>query len=194
VSLDELSRVERTFWVDGDAYTLYNGCISFDTTYLTNMYKMPCAPFIGINRNGQSIYFGCGFLRNKRRSRFCVDFEKFLEAMDGLHPENIITNQDGAMRSTILTLLVNTIHRNCRWHIMQKMQEKLGPFIAKKDDLWKDFNEVIDYSLSIEEFETTWAQMLVKHDIVENEGFQDVYDLREHFVPVYFQHRFFSFL
>jgi hypothetical protein len=57
-SLDELSRVERTFWVDGvarDAYTLYNGCISFDTTYLTNMYKMPCAPFIGMNRNGQSI-------------------------------------------------------------------------------------------------------------------------------------------
>jgi hypothetical protein len=115
-----------------------------------------------------------------------VAFEKFLEAMDGLHPENIITDQDGAMRSTILTLLVDTIHRNCRWHIMQKVQEKLGPFIAKKDDSRKDFNEVIDYSLSIEEFEITWAQMLVKHDIVENEGFQDVYDLREHFVLVYF--------
>jgi hypothetical protein len=29
---------------------------------------------------------------------------------------------------------------------MQKVQKKLGPFIAKREDLRKDFNEVIDYS------------------------------------------------
>jgi hypothetical protein len=40
---------------------------------------------------------------------------------------------------------------------MQKVQEKLGPFIAKGDDLRKDFNEIIDYSLTVEEFETKWA-------------------------------------
>jgi hypothetical protein len=77
--------------------------------------------------------------------------------MDGLPPLNIITNQDAAMRSVILTLLPHTCHRNCRWHIMQKVQEKLGPFIAKGDDLRKDFNEIIDYSLTVEEFETKWA-------------------------------------
>jgi hypothetical protein len=77
---------------------------------------------------------------------------------------------------------------------MQKVQKKLGPFIAKREDLRKDFNEVIDYSLSVEEFETKWAEMLVKHDIVENQHFFDIYDLRESFVPVYFKHRFFTFL
>jgi hypothetical protein len=39
--------------------------------------------------------------------------------------------------------------------------------------------KVIDYSLSVEEFETKWAEMLVKHDIVENKHFFDIYDLRE---------------
>ena len=51
-TLDEFDRVENLFWVDGAArksYELYGDCISFDTTYLTNMYNMPCAPFIGKN-------------------------------------------------------------------------------------------------------------------------------------------------
>ena len=50
------------FWIDGAsrrAYAKYNDIVSFDTTYMTNMYKMPCAPFIGINNHGQSIQFCC---------------------------------------------------------------------------------------------------------------------------------------
>jgi hypothetical protein len=77
---------------------------------------------------------------------------------------------------------------------MQKVQEKLGLFIAKRDDLRKDFNEIIDYSLTVEEFETKWAEMLVKLDIVDNDNFFSVWELRECFVPVYFQDRFFLFL
>jgi hypothetical protein len=53
--LDDDNRVDNIFWVDGaarDVYKLYNDCISFDTTFMTNQYNMPCAPFIGINRYG----------------------------------------------------------------------------------------------------------------------------------------------
>jgi hypothetical protein len=154
--------------------------------FLTNKYKMPYAPFIGINRYGQSIQLGCGFVRHERIEDFVWLFEKFLEVMNGLHPLNIITDQDAAMRSAILTLLPHTCHRNCRWHIMQKVQEKLGLFIAKREDLRKDFNEIIDYSLTVEEFETKWGEMLVKHDIVDNDNFFSVWELRECFVPAYF--------
>ncbi|KAM0928908.1 hypothetical protein ACQ4PT_001957 [Festuca glaucescens] len=93
--LDDESRVHNIFWVDGPArevYKIYYDCISFDTTYLTSRYKMPCAPFIGINRYGQSIQLGCGFLRHERIEDFVWLFEVFLDAMDGLHPENIITD------------------------------------------------------------------------------------------------------
>jgi hypothetical protein len=77
---------------------------------------------------------------------------------------------------------------------MQKVQEKLGLFIAKREDLRKDFNEIIDYSLTVEDFETKWAEMLVKHDIVDNDNFFYVWELRECFVPAYFQDRFIPFL
>ena len=101
-----------------EVYKLYNDCISFDTTYMTNMYNMPCAPFIGINRYGQSIQLGCGFLRNERIPNFVWLFETFLEAMGGLHPLNIITDQDVAMKTAILVVFLAAIHKNCRWHIM----------------------------------------------------------------------------
>jgi hypothetical protein len=49
-TLDDEDRIENLFWVDGAArkvFDLYEDCISFDTTYLTNAYNMSCAPFIG---------------------------------------------------------------------------------------------------------------------------------------------------
>ncbi|XP_051221820.1 protein FAR1-RELATED SEQUENCE 5-like [Lolium perenne] len=195
--LDDDNRVENIFWVDGaarDVYKLYNDCISFDTTFMTNQYNMPCAPFIGINRYGQSIQLGCGFLRNEKVANFEWLFRTFLVAMDGLHPLNIITDQDVAMRTAIEMVFPDTIHRNCRWHIMQKVQEKIGPMEAKREDLRRDFNDVIDYSVTEEEFETRWAEMIQKHDVVDNDHFKDIYDLRKCFVPAYFMKRFFPFL
>ena len=53
-TLDEFDRVENLFQVDGAARNHMRSHMSsmviayfFDTTYLTNMYNMPCAPFIG---------------------------------------------------------------------------------------------------------------------------------------------------
>ena len=80
--------MENIFWVDGatrKAYMeAYHDCISFDTTYMTNMYNMPFAPFIGINRHGQSFMLGCGFVRQELASSFDWLFETFLEAMHGV--------------------------------------------------------------------------------------------------------------
>jgi hypothetical protein len=66
--LDDDNKVENFFWVDGaarDVYKVYHDCISFDTTFVTNQYNMPCAPFIGINRYGQSIQVGCTFFEER---------------------------------------------------------------------------------------------------------------------------------
>jgi hypothetical protein len=55
IKLDADHKVECMFWVDvGRAYIeSYNDLVSFDAIYMTNMYDMPFAPFIGINRHGQ---------------------------------------------------------------------------------------------------------------------------------------------
>jgi hypothetical protein len=55
---DPNDKVDRIIWLDGaarEAYKNYSDCVSFDTTFMTNMYSMPFAPFIGINKYGQTI-------------------------------------------------------------------------------------------------------------------------------------------
>ncbi|XP_040244177.1 protein FAR1-RELATED SEQUENCE 5-like [Aegilops tauschii subsp. strangulata] len=99
VKYDEEDRVVNIFWMDGLARKAYVGAyhdsISFDTTYMTNMYNMPFTPFTGINRHGQSFMLGCTFVRQELASSFDWVFRAFLEAMDGKPPDNFIIDQDG---------------------------------------------------------------------------------------------------
>jgi hypothetical protein len=194
---DHADKVDRIFWVDGPAiaaYKNYNDYLSFDTTYITNMYNMPFAPFIGINRYCQTIQLGCGFLKNENIESFEWLFKEFLEAMGGVQPDNFITDQDAAMRCAILSSLPLCCHRNCRWHIMQNAQAVLGNFLSKHEELRQELNAIIDYNMSIEEFESRWAEMIVQHDVADNTHLSDLYNIRATFVPAYFKDRFFPFL
>jgi hypothetical protein len=133
----------------------YNGCISFDTTYLTNKYKMPCAPFIGINNHGQSIQLGCGFVKRELSSNFVWLFKMFKLAMGDIAPKNIITDQDTRMKAAIDVVFLEANHHNCRWHVMQNAIEKLGSFMAKHPEILEAFNACVNNSLTPEEFETS---------------------------------------
>ncbi|KAM0878004.1 hypothetical protein ACQ4PT_035148 [Festuca glaucescens] len=170
LKLDDEDRVENIFWVDGAARKAYaeayHDCVSFDATYLTNKYRMPFAPFIGINKHGQSIMLGCGFVKQELATSYDWLFESFLIAMNGLAPDNIITDQDGAMAVSIGRMFPSSVHRNCRWHIMQNAQLKCGPTLGRNPGLAEDFNDCIDFSLSPEEFEAKWAMFVGKWPVV----------------------------
>ncbi|KAM0840818.1 hypothetical protein ACQ4PT_059395 [Festuca glaucescens] len=176
--LDDEDCVQYLFWVDSaarKAYKNYNNCISFDATYMTNKYKMPFAPFIGINNHGQSIQLGCGFLKNELTESYIWLFESFLIAMDGVAPVNIITDQDGAMRAGIEKMFPNTTHRNCRWHIVDKATEEISPFVAKIPGLREEMNHCINFSLTPQEFETRWNLMIQTFNTTQrSEGFNAV--------------------
>ncbi|EEC80328.1 hypothetical protein OsI_22378 [Oryza sativa Indica Group] len=175
IQLDKEDRVQNIFWVDGaarNAYKDFKDCISFDCTYMTNMYNMPCAPFIGINRHGQSIQLGCGFLRNEKTETFVWLFQEFLEAMEGVEPINIITDQDLAMKAAIALVFPHAKHRNCRWHIMQNAQKKIGHILDHDKALCDAFNDCLNNSWTEQEFDAKWDAMLTT--TARSEGFNAV--------------------
>ena len=60
--------LRNVFWADArsrTAYQEFGDVITFDTTYLTNKYDMPFAPFIGVNHHGQSTLLGCGLISSE---------------------------------------------------------------------------------------------------------------------------------
>ncbi|KAK2633759.1 hypothetical protein Ddye_028551 [Dipteronia dyeriana] len=90
-------------------YEKFGNVVTFDTTYRTNKYGLPFAPFSGVNHHYQTIQFGCALLRDETEVSFIWLFSIWLfsiwlEAIWGRHPISIITDQDLAMRATIKKL------------------------------------------------------------------------------------------
>ena len=116
LDLDDELRVRNVFWVDARsraAYKSFHDVITFDTTYLTNKYDMPFAPFIGINHHGESIILGYGLLSGENTYSFVWVFRQWLQSMCSIALKAIITDQYQAMQWAIEIVFLKTIHRWC---------------------------------------------------------------------------------
>ncbi|KAG9458878.1 hypothetical protein H6P81_003386 [Aristolochia fimbriata] len=71
--LDAEGQVTNFFWVDARSiidYSLFGDVVSFDTTYRTNDYGRPFAPFVGVNHHNQTIVFGAALLYDETSESF----------------------------------------------------------------------------------------------------------------------------
>ncbi|XP_020188292.3 protein FAR1-RELATED SEQUENCE 5-like [Aegilops tauschii subsp. strangulata] len=114
--------------------------------------------------------------------------------MGGLAPMNIITDQDFSMRAGIEEVFPLAVHRHCRWHIIKKAEETLGPFFADRPDLHKAFELCVDHSLMVEEFERSWMAMIETYQVQDHETLASLWEKRMYWVPAYFMQCFFPFL
>ncbi|XP_077237272.1 protein FAR1-RELATED SEQUENCE 5-like [Tasmannia lanceolata] len=126
MELDINGNLRSMFWADSrarDAYLTFSDVIVFDVTYRTNRFRMPFAPFTGVNHHRQSTLFGCALIADETEETFTSLFEQWLDCMFGRAPGCIITDMDGAMRNAIRTVFPNTRHRFCSWHINKHLLE-----------------------------------------------------------------------
>ncbi|XP_035551100.1 protein FAR1-RELATED SEQUENCE 5-like [Juglans regia] len=78
IDLDDDERLKNIFWADPRsraAYQDFGDMVTFDTTYLTNRYGMPFAPFVGVNHYGQSILLGAGLISSEDTETFIWLFQ-----------------------------------------------------------------------------------------------------------------------
>ncbi|KAF5471059.1 hypothetical protein F2P56_011531 [Juglans regia] len=81
MDIDDEGRLKNVFWADPRsraAYQDFGDVVTFDTTYLTNRYGMPFAPFVGVNHHGQSILLGAGLISSEYTETFVWLFETWL--------------------------------------------------------------------------------------------------------------------
>ena len=65
MQLDEDDMITNIFWADDRSisdYNLFGDVICFDTTYKTNEYDRPFAPFVVVNHHKQTVVFGNALL------------------------------------------------------------------------------------------------------------------------------------
>ncbi|XP_060675878.1 protein FAR1-RELATED SEQUENCE 5-like [Ziziphus jujuba] len=189
--LDEESRLVRCFWADPFArrsYHFYGDVVVFDTTYNTNKYDMIFAPLAGVNHHGQTVIFGCALLSGEKTEFFIWLFNQLLDVMPRGAPQVIITDQDPTMTKDIAQVLPSTCHRYCIWHILNKFAEKINTMVYRDNYHW--FKNIICNSETIEEFETSWAELLKNSNLGDNTWLRQMYEIRNKWVSVYFNHIF----
>ncbi|XP_040999645.1 protein FAR1-RELATED SEQUENCE 5-like [Juglans microcarpa x Juglans regia] len=192
MDVDDETRLRNVFWADAysrAAYESFGDVITFDTTYLTNAYKMPFAPFVGVNNHGQSILFGCGLISGEDTDTFIWLFESWLKCMNGHAPQAIITDQDKAMQNAIAKVFSKSRNRFCLWHIMKKVSEKFGAY-SQYDDIKSQRHRCVYDMLSRDEFDKCWQQLLDSFDLHDHSWLEWLYSERHLWVPAYIKNDF----
>ncbi|XVE49642.1 hypothetical protein DITRI_Ditri01bG0098000 [Diplodiscus trichospermus] len=187
--------VSNVFWADPKSrmnYTYFGDTVTFDTTYRSNRYRLPFAPFTGVNHHGQPVLFGCAFLINESEESFVWLFKTWLTAMSGRPPVSITTDHDSVIRSAIMQVFPETRHRFCKWHIFKKCQEKLSLVFLKHPTFEADFHKCVNLPESIEEYESCWLSLVDRYELRDHEWLQMIYNDRRQWVPVYLRDTFFA--
>ncbi|XP_059452046.1 protein FAR1-RELATED SEQUENCE 5-like [Corylus avellana] len=196
IQVDEEDRLSSVFWVDTRsriAYNCFSDVVAFDTTYQVNQYKMPFAPFTGVNHHKQSVLFGCALLADETESTFIWLFTTWLEAMSGQQPGLIITDYDSAIRRAVEQVFSQSRHRYCKWHIMSKMPREIGHIYSSLPRTFQiEFDRCINKSETPDEFESAWPILLDKYNLRGNEWLQSLYIDRKLWVPTYVRDTFFA--
>ncbi|KAI4342192.1 hypothetical protein MLD38_026843 [Melastoma candidum] len=158
----------------------------------SNKYRLPFAPFTGVNHHGQPVLFGCAFIANELHASFVLLFWTWLTAMSGRPPVSVTTDCDTVVGAAIAEVFPNTRHRFCKWHIFKKCQEKLSQVFLEHPTFEADLHKCVNFSESIEEFESYWLAPIERYGLTENEWLQTVYSARGHWVPAYLRDTFFA--
>ncbi|CAL9194074.1 protein FAR-RED IMPAIRED RESPONSE 1 [Musa acuminata AAA Group] len=194
MDFNEEGHIRNIFWADERsrvAYKSFNDVVTFDTTYLTNKHDMPYVTFVGVNHHGLPILFGCGLVSGEDTETYVWFLTQWLACMCGNAPKAIITDQDMAMRKAIEIVFPEIRHRWCLWHIMKKISGKLS-WHSNYELIKTTLMHVVYDSMSKEEFDFNWDQMIQKYSLQSNAWLSTLYDNHHRWVPVYVKDSFWA--
>jgi hypothetical protein len=100
VELDRKSRIMPLLWCSRrsrERYACFGDVVTFDTTYYTNIYKMPFVLFVGVNNHFQITIFGGVLMWKETTKSFRWVFKKFLKLMGWAKPQTILTGMSNCL-------------------------------------------------------------------------------------------------
>lgn len=112
--------------------------------------------------------------------------QNWLEAVDFKQPTSIITDQNIALGNAIAQVLPKTKHMYCTWHISQNFPEMLSSLYSIYGTEFKrDFNCCVYKSLTGDEFETKWENLVNNYDLEDHIWLHDMYLIRHKWIRAY---------
>lgn len=189
VQVDDDGRVKTLMWTTGrsiEQFKCFGDAVTFDTTYKTNLYDMPFGLFVGVNNHFQSIIFGGVLMSDEKINTFKWIFTEFFQMIGAPQPRTMLTDQARAMEVAIEDVMKHTTHRWCKWHVLKKAKECLGPLLGKGSEFKQEFNKMVHHVVSEKEFEDGWECMVERHGLQKNTFLTQIYETRRKWAKPYF--------
>ncbi|XP_019167884.1 PREDICTED: protein FAR1-RELATED SEQUENCE 5-like [Ipomoea nil] len=191
--VDSQDQLCRAFWADliaKENFSAFGEVVSFDATYGTSRYGMVLVPFTGVDNHKRGVTFAMGFISREDVDSYVWLLQQFKSAMGCVH-SCTITDHDPSMQIAVPQVFDTTRHRFCMWHIMSKVGEKVGNVLSKDEEFRRALNDVVwCETLSVEEFERGWQDVMEKYSLGDHRWFRLMYDLRSFWIPAFFNDLF----
>ncbi|XP_024974846.1 protein FAR1-RELATED SEQUENCE 5-like [Cynara cardunculus var. scolymus] len=158
------------FWADETArsnYREFGDAISFDATFRMNKHAMIFVLFVAIDNHKKSVVVGATLIHNESVVDYTWVLKAFVKA-DGRQPRFVITDQCASMKQAILIAFPESKHRLCMWHITKKLKSK-------------------NVHLAPDEFEMKWNNMMDLYGLRGDSWFDELYEIRESWIPAYYK-------
>ncbi|KFK32424.1 hypothetical protein AALP_AA6G240100 [Arabis alpina] len=195
IQLDEDNQMTNVFWADSRsriAYTHFGDTVTLDTRYSCNQFRLPFAPFTGVNHHGHTILFGCALLLDESDTSFIWLFKTFLTAMRDHPPVSLVTDQDRAIQIAVAQVFPAARHCINKWDVLREGQEKLAHVCLAYPSFQVELHTCINFTETIDEFESSWTSIIEKYDLGRHEWLTSLYNARAQWVPVFFRDSFFA--
>ncbi|KAF2926804.1 hypothetical protein DAI22_06g156200 [Oryza sativa Japonica Group] len=95
--------------------------------------------------------------------------------------------QDPAMAIAVGRAFPYTIHRLCRWHIIDGHSDHLNTIFMRHKDTETEMMVCINQTYTPIEFEYAWKEFIDKFGLHDSTVLRDLYDIRHRWVPAFFK-------
>lgn len=191
VQNDAEGQMANVFWADVNMvedYHYFGDVVCLDTTYKLDRDCRPFISFTGVNHHKQMLIFGAALLYDDTFESFEWLLRTFLKVMSHKKPKTILTDQNTVLAEAINSLLPDTHHRLCAWHMYQRVLASISQEALDSDSFPNDLKNCFFNLEEEEDFVKAWETLLQCFNLWQNEVLSDIFGDRENWAMPYGRH------